>query len=166
MKFKRKSIDNWMVAIVVIVAVFGAFLLLQSPTPPPDNYLAKNNVGVTVYSSSTCGCCHQYVSYLQDNGIRVEHIKDDSVTPMEMVEGVDIPENLWSCHVSLITSFAVVGHVPIEALEKLVSENPNIDGISLPNMPSGSPGMGGTKGSSFQIHKFENGQDLGIFMTL
>lgn len=165
MKFKRSSIDSWVVAVIVIAAIYGAFLLLQSPTPP-QNYLAKNNVGVTVYSSSTCGCCHQYISYLQNNGIYVEHIKDDSVSPMEMLEGVDIPENLSSCHVSLITSYAVVGHVPIEALEKLVFEKPNIDGISLPNMPSGSPGMSGTKELPFQIHKFDNGQDLGIFMTL
>ncbi len=41
--------------------------------------------------------------------------------------------------------YFIEGHVPIEAIEKLLTEKPEIDGIALPQMPSGSPGMSGFK---------------------
>ncbi len=62
--------------------------------------------------------------------------------------------------------YFIEGHVPIEAIEKLLTEKPEIDGIALPGMPSGSPGMPGFKLSPFKIHSVKNGQDQGIFMEI
>jgi len=62
--------------------------------------------------------------------------------------------------------YFIEGHIPIEAINKLLTEKPEINGIALPQMPSGSPGMPGFKLSPFKIHSVKNGQDQGIFMEI
>jgi hypothetical protein len=57
-------------------------------------------------------------------------------------------------------------HIPIEVIEKLLTEKPEIDGIALSEIPSGYPGMSGFKLSPFKIHSVKNGQDQGIFMEI
>ena len=39
------------------------------------------------------------------------------------------------------------GHVPVDVIRKLLKEKPRVDGIAVPGMPAGSPGMemGGRK---------------------
>jgi len=43
-------------------------------------------------------------------------------------------------------------------LGKLLEEKPNIDGIALPEMPSGSPGMPGKKLELFRIYGLKDGK--------
>jgi hypothetical protein len=62
--------------------------------------------------------------------------------------------------------YFIEGHIPIEAIEKLLTEKPEIDGIALPEMPSGSPGMPGFKLAPFKIHSVKNGQDQGIYIEI
>jgi hypothetical protein len=61
---------------------------------------------------------------------------------------------------------SLISDIPIEAINKLLSEKLKINGIALPQMPSGSPGMPGFKLSPFKIHSVKNGQDQGIFMEI
>ena len=44
-----------------------------------------------------------------------------------------------------------------EAIEKLITEKPNIDGIALPGMPPGSPGMPGENAKPFKIYAISDG---------
>jgi hypothetical protein len=62
--------------------------------------------------------------------------------------------------------YFIEGHIPIEAIEKLLTEKPEIEGIAIPEMSSGSHGMSGFKLSPFKIHSIKNGQDQGIFMEI
>jgi len=68
-----------------------------------------------------------------------------------------IPQDLWSCHTSLVGNYYVEGHVPVETLRKLLDEQPDIDGIALPGMPQGSPGMGGEKDEPWVIYSISDG---------
>jgi len=68
-----------------------------------------------------------------------------------------IPQNMEGCHTAVIGDYFVEGHVPIEAIEKLLEEKPDIDGIVLPGMPSGSLGMSGQKIEAFEIYALSNG---------
>lgn len=52
-----------------------------------------------------------------------------------------MPDALQSCHTAFIDGYVVEGHVPVEAIEKMLSERPAITGIAVPEMPTGSPGM-------------------------
>jgi hypothetical protein len=39
------------------------------------------------------------------------------------------------------------GHVPAQAVEKLLRERPDVIGLAVPGMPLGSPGMGAPEGT-------------------
>ncbi len=76
-----------------------------------------------------------------------------------------IPQNMESCHTAVIAGYFVEGHMPIEAIEKLLEEKPDIDGIALPGMPTGSPGMPGQQTEAFKIYALSAGT-ASEFMTM
>lgn len=51
----------------------------------------------------------------------------------------------------MVAGYFVEGHVPVEAIDRLLAERPAIDGIALPGMPAGSPGMGGVQEGPFEV---------------
>ncbi|WP_415378918.1 DUF411 domain-containing protein [Halosimplex sp. TS25] len=59
--------------------------------------------------------------------------------------------------------YVVEGHVPTAVIATFLDEEPAIDGVALPGMPAGSPGMGGSKRGSFAIHEFDDGQASGVY---
>lgn len=111
---------------------------------------------VTVYSSPTCECCGEYEKYLEAEGFKVESVKTEGYAGIK--EGLGIPQDMWSCHTVMVDEYYVEGHVPVEAIWKLVEEQPQIDGIALPGMPSGSPGMAGIKAQPFTIYSVVEGR--------
>ena len=120
-------------------------------------------MAVTVYKSPTCGCCGEYEAYLRDHGFEVEVVEKDDLT--ETKETLGVPSDLQSCHTSVVEGYFVEGHVPLEAVYKLLHERPSIDGIALPGMPAGSPGMGGEKEGPFTIYAVTDGA-VEEFMTI
>jgi hypothetical protein len=62
--------------------------------------------------------------------------------------------------------YFIEGHIPIETIEKLLTEKPEIDGIALPEMPLSSHGTPGLKIEKWKIHSVKNAQDQGIFMEI
>jgi hypothetical protein len=64
-----------------------------------------------------------------------------------------IATDLQPCHLSLIAGYVVGGHVPIEVVDRLLSEKPRLTGITLPGMPTGTPGMPGEKPGPLRIYE-------------
>lgn len=154
---------------VGLLTAFSALLLAgplgcqqesSSPTSSPpgtDTHTASlEGLSAVVYMSPTCGCCHKYVEYLKRKGLEVKTVKLNNVGPKKRAFG--IPMDLWSCHTTKIGRYFVEGHVPFEVIEKLLTEQPEINGIALPGMPSGSPGMPGPKTEPFFIYAVKDGQ--------
>ena len=108
-----------------------------------------------LYKDPQCGCCSGYVKHLKAAGISVDVRNADDIYALKPVYGV--PEELYSCHTMLIDGYVVEGHVPLTVLGKLLAERPDIAGIALPGMPSGSPGMPGPKDESFNVYGFSSG---------
>lgn len=113
---------------------------------------------VTVYKSPNCGCCGGYVQYLKDNGLSVKVIEKADMDPIKKQH--NIPDDMLSCHTSVIGKYFVEGHVPIEAVKKLIAEQPDVDGIALPGMPAGSAGMHGAKNAPFIVYAIKDGQSF------
>ena len=91
------------------------------------------------YRSASCGCCKKWINHLRDNGLEVV---DNIVEEVSVIKNqYQIPDNLRSCHSAQISNYTIEGHVPIESINKLFREKPNINGIAVPGMPLGSPGM-------------------------
>lgn len=122
-------------------------------------------VAAVVYKSPTCGCCGQYVSYLErkDYDVAVEQTQE-----MDAVKDrFGIPYELESCHTMEVGGYVVEGHVPEEAVRKLLVERPDIAGIGMGGMPSGSPGMPGPKREDFVIYEITHEGEVGeVFMTI
>jgi hypothetical protein len=71
---------------------------------------------------------------------------------------LDIPPEMWSCHTTVVKGYFVEGHVPVEAIRRLLDGQPAVNGIALPGMPPGSPGMGGVKTGPLIVYSVERGK--------
>ena len=110
---------------------------------------------VTLYRTPTCGCCIKYADYLEEQGFQVETIVQEDLS--ELKEQLGIPEEMQACHTALIGDYFVEGHVPVEAIDRLLDERPAVDGIAVPGMPAGSPGMGGVLQGSLVVYSITDG---------
>ena len=118
---------------------------------------------VTVYHSPTCGCCKKWISHLEQNGFTTKSVVIDDVTPMK--DKFHVPRDLSSCHTAVVDGYVIEGHVPASAINKLLTEKPSkVDGISVPGMPMGSPGMEGPYQESYEVVAFKQGAATGTFL--
>lgn len=104
---------------------------------------------VVVYKSPSCTCCHAWEAYIRDHGFTVRSMPTDDMATMKQQMGM--PKDAWSCHTAVIDGYAIEGHIPVEAIQNLLAQRPAIDGIALPGMPPGSPGMPGDKAAPFMV---------------
>lgn len=118
---------------------------------------------ITVYKSAQCGCCVGYVAELEKAGYTVETKIVDDMNVIKQQYGIE--RDMQSCHTAVVDGYFIEGHVPIEAVQKLLAERPDIDGIALPNMPAGSPGMPGTKSGPWAIYALADGEST-EFVTI
>jgi hypothetical protein len=151
-------------ALVAFVAVVG-ILLSWNPASQETVSDTAGRYGqkVVIYKSPYCGCCSSYIPYLEKEGFQVEIIDTEDLSSVK--EKYQIPEEMGSCHSLILGEYFVEGHVPMEAIRKLLNEKPEIDGIALPGMPAGSPGMPGPKTEAFVIYALSDGTPS-PFMTL
>lgn len=123
--------------------------------------VAAPMIGATLYHNPGCQCCAAYGRYLDAHGFKVKVV--DSKDLAADFHRYAVPDRLASCHLMTVGDYTVVGHVPVDVVQKLLRERPHIAGISLPGMPPGSPGMGpdsrmgGPKQAPFVIDTFGNG---------
>ncbi len=118
----------------------------------------------TLYKSPQCGCCEGYAEYLRANGFEVEVKPTFDLAEISRKAGV--PESFQGCHTMFIDGYVVDGHVPLDTLNRLLSERPDIAGISLPGMPTGSPGMSGSKTGPFTIYAIsKSGETPSVYAT-
>ena len=52
-----------------------------------------------------------------------------------------IPNALGGCHTAVVEGYAIEGHVPAREIRRLLAERPAAQGLAVPGMPAGSPGM-------------------------
>lgn len=107
---------------------------------------------IKVYKSPSCGCCGRWTEYLKQNGFHPEVIDMDDISAVKRF--AQVPDDLVSCHTAMVERYVVEGHVPVEAIRKMLSERPKIIGIAVPGMPSGSPGMPGGTRERFNVVAF------------
>jgi hypothetical protein len=112
----------------------GAIVLL-----PQLALAASLRPPVTVHKDPSCGCCGAWVDYLRKEGFTVAVKEDAGINVLKGKLGV--PSSLMSCHTAELGSYVLEGHVPIAAIERLLSQAPAIKGLAVPGMPVGSPGM-------------------------
>ena len=151
---------------VILVFLLISFLLAFSFVTHKQDVLALTKASkydVEVFKTSSCGCCYGYVLFLEEEKFKVK--KTDMRSLHSIKKKYNIPLKMQSCHTTILGKYFIEGHVPIEAINKLLKEQPDIDGIALPGMPIGTPGMPGEKEEPYVIYQLVDGKSS-VFMTI
>jgi hypothetical protein len=125
----------------------GCLLAAVSPVLPA---ISAEPIRATLYKNPQCTCCEGYATYLRSNGFEVDVRPTNDLN--QISEKAGVPEKYQGCHTMFVDGYVVDGHVPVEVVRKLLSERPPIAGITLPGMPTGSPGMFGRKTQAFVVY--------------
>jgi hypothetical protein len=97
---------------------------------------------IAVTKDPNCSCCTGWVDHLRSAGFPVTVSTTADVRPTMIRLGV--PEDLSLCHTAEVDGYVIEGHVPADAMRRLLQERPRAIGLAVPGMPADSPGMGGT----------------------
>lgn len=108
---------------------------------------------VVQHHDPSCGCCGDYVDYLEANEFDVRVEETGSLESVKRDLGV--PPSADSCHTVEFGEYLIEGHVPLEAIEALFDEEPAVLGIAAPGMPPNSPGMGSPGDEPLTVYAFE-----------
>jgi hypothetical protein len=102
---------------------------------------------------------------MERNGytVQIEDIQNLS----EIKANYDVPLELQSCHTAIVDGYVIEGHVPVEEIERILSERPDILGLAVAGMPVGSPGMVVESGLSvpFDVVAFDNSGGMEVFAS-
>jgi hypothetical protein len=135
---------------LIVTTLILSSIVLVAVSLNSKGFENLRGVKAKVYKTPYCSCCDLHIGYLKGYGIQIEVVEMEDISGVK--KDLGIPDELLSCHTTLIGGYFVEGHVPVEAISKLIKEEPDVRGISLPGMPSGSPGMPGTKEEPFVIY--------------
>lgn len=117
---------------------------------------------VTVYKSPTCGCCSKWVDYLRANGFDVKTVDLEDLSEIKASSGV--PRSVQTCHTAVVAGYVVEGHVPVDALRKLLADKPKVAGIGVPGMPIGSPGMDGSPAQHYDVVAWDKTGKTSVYL--
>ena len=94
---------------------------------------------ITVYRSASCGCCKGWIAHLEEHNFEVRDISVEDINQHK--QSLNVPQNGASCHTAVVDGIVVEGHVPAQDIKRLLSTEHNIRLLTVPAMPSGTPGM-------------------------
>ena len=141
-------------AVAVIAANVVAFAQPKTQARTASSKPAATaKTAVTVYKTPTCGCCGNWVQYMNTQGFACTVTNQADLNDVKVKHGV--PANLQSCHTSLVGGYVIEGHVPAEDIQRLLREKPAIVGLAAPGMPAGSPGMDVPNSPAYDVIAFE-----------
>lgn len=148
---------------IILALLIASVLIIASCGANGASSLSKGVVA-TIYKGSGCGCCSIYTQYFKGQGFETNVIDLPDINSIKTK--YKIPYNMQSCHTTEIAGYFVEGHIPVEAVNKLIEEKPDIMGIAMPGMPTGSPGMPGKKVGDFVIYGINRDGSSYEFMRL
>jgi len=110
---------------------------------------------VTLYSNPTCACCQTYAEYLKTNGFEVKVVMDENYDKVATAAGM--PEQGIGCHVAVIDGYTMSGFIPVKFINKLVTDKPDVSGITLPGMRMDAPDMAEEALKTLQVYAYAPG---------
>ena len=150
------------IILILSVSLFYSFNFIEDKKNALAN-IDNKKLSVEVFKTPSCGCCYGYVLFLEKEKFNVKQTDMRSLHSIK--QKYNIPLEMQSCHTTIVGKYFIEGHVPLEAVNKLLKEQPDIDGIALPGMPIGTPGMPGKKEEPFVVYQLIDGK-FSIFMTI
>lgn len=115
---------------------------------------------ITVYRDANCQCCHKWIEHLQRHDFQVD---DQIRSDMNAVkQQLGLPVRMASCHTAVVDGYLIEGHVPADDIKQLLADQPgDVKGLSVPQMPVGTPGMEmGSRKDAFVVFSFDNADNF------
>lgn len=162
----------------VAAAVVGAVLVLsgcaaadEPAGPDPTGEVTRYPGAIAeVVRTASCQCCGEHVDYLVDAGFDVRDTVVAGAELQALRADLAIPVEMRSCHTTLVERpesrddgpaelrdrAAVEGHVPVDDIDAALDAG--VDGVALPGMPPGAPGMPGEATGPLPLHHLEQGR--------
>ena len=113
---------------------------------------ARAGTAIHVHATVGCGCCRAWAALAAEQGHDVS--LSDTADPEALKASLGVPPALASCHTAVADGYVFEGHVPLEALDAVLRDRPDIAGLAVPGMPMGSPGMGDDPSARFDVIAF------------
>lgn len=139
----------------------------NSTDPSEGGGLSKADIEsltMTVYKSPSCGCCTDWADYMKEEGFTVKSIDTNDMDSIKAQLGLTAPE-LKSCHTAVIDGYVIEGHVPANDVKRLLSESPEILGLTAPGMPMMSPGMASRTPKDYNVKAFNQAGETHLWST-
>ncbi|ODT21906.1 MAG: metal-binding protein [Kaistia sp. SCN 65-12] len=96
---------------------------------------------VILHKDPNCGCCSSWGDALTKVGYSVRTVEELDMDQVK--QRLKVPPSVQACHTAEVDGYFIEGHVPIDAVRRLLDERPPLAGLAVPGMPLGSLGMGG-----------------------
>lgn len=146
-------------ALITLSLILTGCTLAPGPAALSQIALASE---INVFRSPTCGCCGLWIEHMRDAGFQVNDQITEDMTAVKAQ--YDVPDNLKSCHTTVVDGYVVEGHIPAEDVARLLTEKPDVAGIAVPGMPIGSPGMeSGNYVEPYTVFAFEKDSSITTF---
>jgi hypothetical protein len=125
---------------------------------------AEEPTAITVYRSPSCSCCGKWLEHLKQNNFTIKDVPTEDMQAIKTKYGVS--EKMASCHTAIVDGYVVEGHVPADDIKAMLKTKPNIVGIAVPEMPSGTPGMEmGGKKDPYNVMSFDAENHYQVFKS-
>lgn len=131
-------------------AVLSSALLAACTAAQAAPYVMERDPG--------CPCCEEWAEHIREElGYEVT-VRERAAMGESSAEG--LPGAMTSCHTLEVEGYAIEGHVPAREIARLLRERPaGVEGLAVPGMPLGSPGMeAGGRVQPYQVIAFGGGK--------
>jgi|GEM_PF-359450 len=105
---------------------------------------------MTVYKDPNCGCCHEWAKAMTAAGYSVDLRDTDDLAAVKA--RLAVPARLQGCHTAVFEGYYLEGHVPLQAVQRMLRERPVVRGLVVSGMPPGSLGMGDDPQASYDVY--------------
>lgn len=147
---------------VIMLSILGITASVSYASTITQPTLKAQTPNITVYRSPECTCCGGWIKHLKTEGFSVQDFLTSDIEAVK--QKLQVPDNLTSCHTAMIDGYVIEGHVPANDIKRLLEKKSNISGLSVPNMPVGTPGMEmGDKKDPFSVLSFDNKNRIAVF---
>jgi hypothetical protein len=140
----------------------GLALALTACYVPSGWSQASNSIAV--YKDPNCGCCAAWVAHLRQASFKVT--VNDRADMHAVKSHLHVPQHLSSCHTAQLENYVIEGHVPAAVILRLLHEHSSVQGVAVPGMPVGSPGMEGDKPQPYQVLTYDTAGKTAVYATM
>jgi hypothetical protein len=120
---------------------------------------------ITVYRNASCTCCKGWINHLKDHNFEVKDVTVDDVNKFKSM--FNVPTQAASCHTATVNGVTIEGHVPAQDIKRLLADKTDIRLLTVPAMPSGTPGMDppGAAKNDFRVYSVNVDDKVEVFQS-